>query len=100
MIGQAQEYISNAPDPEDATEMQAILSNLEELVADVDDAADQAEDSSEQRNRPTPGQIRNANTPLEANGKRIRGVIPYNIESRDLGGWKEIIDPGALTAPT
>ncbi len=97
MITEAKAYIVAAPDPEDATEMQAVLDALQELMSDVDDVADQAEDSSEQRSRPTPGQIEERQAPaLEADGKRIRGVIPYNIESRDLGGWKEIIDPGAL----
>ena len=28
---------------------------------------------------------------------RIRGRVPYNVESRDLGGWREVIEPGALT---
>jgi len=30
-------------------------------------------------------------------GNRLVGVIPYNVESRDLGGWRERIAPGALT---
>jgi hypothetical protein len=46
MIGQAQEYITNAPDEEDAKEMQGILDDLKELISDVDDAADQAEDAT------------------------------------------------------
>ncbi len=56
-----------------------------------------AEDTSEQRNRPTPGQVEQRDAPiLETDGRKIRGRIPYGIESRDLGGWKEIIEPGAL----
>lgn len=47
MISQAQEYIDNAPDSEDADEMRSILDDLKELVSDVDDAADQAEDAGE-----------------------------------------------------
>jgi HK97 family phage prohead protease len=46
MLMCAQEYIDNAPDSEDATEMQGIVDDLKELVADVDDAADMAEDAS------------------------------------------------------
>jgi HK97 family phage prohead protease len=26
----------------------------------------------------------------------VRGLIPYGVESRDLGGWTEVIDRGAL----
>jgi hypothetical protein len=29
-------------------------------------------------------------------GRRLRGVIPYDVESRDLGGWRERIAAGAL----
>lgn len=46
IIMMAQAYVSNAPDPEDATEMRSIIADLQELVADVDDAADQAEDAT------------------------------------------------------
>jgi HK97 family phage prohead protease len=33
---------------------------------------------------------------LSTDGKRIRGVVPYATESRDLGGFTEVIEPGAL----
>jgi HK97 family phage major capsid protein len=50
--------------------------------------------------RPSPGDLEQRNAPeLEApslEGRRLRGRIPYGVESRDLGGWREIIDPGAL----
>jgi HK97 family phage prohead protease len=46
--------------------------------------------------RPKPGQIEDRALPLEVDGRRIRGVIPYGVESRDLGGWREVIDRGAL----
>jgi uncharacterized protein len=46
--------------------------------------------------RPTPGQLEQRSQPLELDGRRIRGVIPFNIESRDLGGYREIIEPTAL----
>ena len=51
--------------------------------------------------RPTPGSIEQR-TALDAptptiDGRRLHGVIPYSVESRDLGGFTEIIEPGALT---
>jgi HK97 family phage major capsid protein len=30
-------------------------------------------------------------------GRRLHGLIPYSVESRDLGGFTEVIEPGALT---
>ena len=29
-------------------------------------------------------------------GRKLRGLIPYGVESRDMGGWREVIDKGAL----
>jgi HK97 family phage major capsid protein/HK97 family phage prohead protease len=50
-----------------------------------------------EQNRPVPGQLEERQAPdLNADGKKIRGVIPYGVESRDLGGFREIIEPGAL----
>jgi len=49
--------------------------------------------------RPTPGSVEQRtapDAPALVDGKRLRGVIPYNVESRDLGGFREIIEPGAL----
>ena len=51
--------------------------------------------------RPTPGSVeeRTASTATPApvvDGRRLHGLIPYSIESRDLGGFREIIEPGAL----
>jgi HK97 family phage prohead protease len=50
--------------------------------------------------RPKPGQIEERTAPdlVEADGKKIRGRVPYGIESRDMGGWKEVIEPGAFKA--
>src|SRR4051794_1671378 len=50
--------------------------------------------------RPKPGQLEER-TAVEAaapivDGRKLRGLIPYNVESRDMGGWREVIDPGAL----
>ena len=46
--------------------------------------------------RPTPGQIEERAQPLEVDGRRLRGMIPFGVESRDMGGWREIIEPTAL----
>lgn len=50
--------------------------------------------------RPTAGSIEQRSAPATAaiavEGRRLHGVIPYGVESRDLGGWREVIDPGAL----
>lgn len=48
--------------------------------------------------RPNPGELETRRFEVSAEGRKIRGVVPYGIESRDMGGWKEIIDPGALRA--
>jgi HK97 family phage prohead protease len=52
--------------------------------------------------RPVPGTVEErtaaptAAAPVVA-GRRLHGLIPYAVESRDLGGFREIIEPGALT---
>jgi HK97 family phage major capsid protein len=52
------------------------------------------------RDRPTPGQLEERTAPETAaptmEGPRLRGLIPYGVASRDLGGWTEVIEPGAL----
>lgn len=53
----------------------------------------------EQRDRPAAGDLEQRAAPTAAptlEGRRLRGLIPYRVESRDLGGWREIIEPGAL----
>ena len=53
----------------------------------------------ENRDRPTPGQTEDRNVPAESvrvDGRVVHGLIPYNVESRDLGGFTELIEPGAL----
>src|SRR5215211_7770396 len=53
-------------------------------------------------NRPTPGSVEERTAPtVEAaaptvDGRKLRGLIPYGVESRDMGGWREVIDRGAL----
>jgi uncharacterized protein len=47
-------------------------------------------------NRPTPGEVETRRFEVAAEGRKIRGIVPYGIESRDMGGWKEVIDAGAL----
>jgi phage head maturation protease len=50
--------------------------------------------------KPTSGAVEQRNAPesagLSVDGKGVRGFIPYNIESRDLGGWREIMAAGSL----
>ena len=46
--------------------------------------------------RPVPGQLEERSEPISTDGQRIRGVIPFSVESRDMGGWTEVIEPGAL----
>ena len=46
--------------------------------------------------RPVAGQLEQRALPVEVDGRRLRGRIPYGVESRDLGGWREVIDPAAL----
>ena len=49
-------------------------------------------------NRPKTGSVEERTAPdlLTAEDRKIRGLIPYGVESRDLGGWREVIQPGAL----
>jgi HK97 family phage prohead protease len=50
-------------------------------------------------NRPQPGTVEQRTAPdvtLNVDDRRLRGVVPYGVESRDLGGWREVIDAGAL----
>jgi phage head maturation protease len=53
-------------------------------------------------NRPKPGSVEERSAPIidttapTIDGRKLRGVIPYGVESRDMGGWREVIDPGAL----
>ena len=65
----------------------------------LDQLAKQCE--SESRDRPTVGEVEERTLPEEAElrveGNRLHGLIPYGVESRDLGGWREVIEPGALT---
>jgi HK97 family phage prohead protease len=53
---------------------------------------------SETTSRPTRGEVEERTSPyvLTADAKKIRGRIPYGTESRDMGGWREVIEPGAL----
>jgi HK97 family phage prohead protease len=48
------------------------------------------------KNRPEPGKLETRHTEITADGRKIRGVVPYGIESRDMGGWREVVDRGAL----
>ena len=46
--------------------------------------------------RPTPGQIETRTGELVLDGRRIRSRVPFGVESRDLGGFREVIEPTAL----
>jgi HK97 family phage prohead protease len=51
--------------------------------------------------RPNPGDVEQRTAPDAVaaptiDGRKLRGVIPYGVESRDMGGWREVIDQGAL----
>ena len=53
-------------------------------------------------NRPKPGAIEDRTAPIAeataptVDGRKLRGLIPFGVESSDLGGLREVIDPGAL----
>jgi phage head maturation protease len=47
-------------------------------------------------NRPEAGKVETRHTEITADGRKIRGVVPYGVESRDMGGWREVVDRGAL----
>jgi HK97 family phage major capsid protein len=54
-------------------------------------------DDTGNQNRPTAGSVETrALDTLSADAKRLRGLIPYGVESRDMGGFREVIEPGAL----
>ena len=47
--------------------------------------------------RPVAGQLETRARPTSSStAAGCAAVIPYGVESRDLGGWREVIDPGAL----
>jgi HK97 family phage major capsid protein len=49
--------------------------------------------------RPSAGQVETRSAPEAAptiEGRRLRGLIPYGTESRDLGGWCEVMAAGCL----
>ncbi|MEZ5077299.1 MAG: phage major capsid protein [Solirubrobacterales bacterium] len=50
--------------------------------------------------KPTPGEVEQRSAPAEltVENNTLRGLIPYGVESRDLGGWKEVIEPRALAS--
>jgi len=52
--------------------------------------------------RPTTGEVEQRSLAAEAepiviDGPRLHGILPYSTPSRDLGGWTEQIEPGALS---
>ncbi|HEY4098380.1 MAG TPA: phage major capsid protein [Baekduia sp.] len=52
--------------------------------------------------KPKLGELEQRSAPTDAaelvvDGKRLRGLIPYGVESRDFGGWREVMAPGCMT---
>ena len=47
---------------------------------------------------PEPGGVEERSAPdtLDLEGRTLRGVVPYGVESRDLGGWREVMASGCL----
>ena len=50
----------------------------------------------DENTRPQAGEIESRTATVEVADKRVRGLIPYGIQSRDLGGFTEIIEPTAF----
>jgi HK97 family phage prohead protease len=47
--------------------------------------------------RPVAGELEQRAAPApEIDGRRLRGIVPYGVESRDLGGFREILERGCL----
>jgi HK97 family phage major capsid protein len=51
--------------------------------------------------RPSPGALEQRSAPVEGTaptveGNRLHGLVPFGVESRDLGGWTEVLAPGCL----
>jgi phage head maturation protease len=56
----------------------------------------EAEDQDGRRDGPEPGQVETRQAEITTEQRRIRGVVPFGVESRDMGGWREVIEPTAL----
>lgn len=64
-------------------------------------ARDERRELMQTTERPTAGVVEQRSAPAEApplrvEGNRLCGLIPFGVESRDLGGWKERLEPGCL----
>jgi len=46
--------------------------------------------------RPVAGQVEERTLEVTLEGRRIRSRVPFGVESRDLGGFREVIEPHAL----
>jgi HK97 family phage major capsid protein len=77
-----------------AEALAAARSKLEKLAAQCQSGG------SESRTRPQAGDVEqralDGDGAASVAGRRLHGLIPYGVESRDLGGWREVIDRGAL----
>lgn len=53
------------------------------------------------QHRPATGEVEQRSAPVQTapptlDGRRLRGIIPYGVESRDMGGWREVMARGSL----
>jgi HK97 family phage prohead protease len=46
--------------------------------------------------RPKAGEVETRHNEIATEGRRIRGIVPFGVESRDMGGWNEVLEPTAL----
>jgi hypothetical protein len=68
-------------------QLAAARSKLEKLAAGC----------ASNRSRPEPGAIEERSADLTVSeDRKLRGTIPYGVQSADLGGWREVIEPSAL----
>jgi HK97 family phage major capsid protein len=104
-VDNAVRLVGNASDPAAAKahtikRANALGCSLPESWGAAESRSSPGEPASEGRTRPEPGTVEqralDGDGAATVAGRRLHGVIPYGVESRDLGGWTEVIDRGAL----
>jgi HK97 family phage major capsid protein len=102
-IEELQEFVAGERqegDRADVETAQRLITGLQALMRAEASDPESSRDApvSEQRTRPVNGQVEERTAAaLEVQGRRIRGIVPYGIESRDMGGWREVIEPTAFS---